>query len=47
MSNKPKKEEIEKIGDKLIKYLLNLLENYIDDVRGEYLYKNPFTEFKV
>ena len=46
MSNKPKKEEIEKIGDKLIKYLLNLLENYIDDVR-EYLYKNLFTEFKV
>ena len=46
ISGQTKKEEIERNGDKIIKYLLNLLENCVIDIR-EYLIKNPYSEFKV
>ena len=45
MCDKQKKEEIEKEGDRLMKYLLNVLENCAVDVR-DYLSQNPFDEFK-
>ena len=45
IGDKIKKEKIEKEGDRMIKYLLNLLENCAIDVR-EYLSQNPFEEFK-
>ena len=44
-SEKDKKILVEKEGDKLIRYVVTLLENCSVDIR-EYLAQNPFNEFK-
>ena len=46
LSDKEKKSQVESEGDKIIKYVLNLLDNCSVDIR-EYLSQNPFTEFEV
>ena len=44
LSDKEKKIKIEQEGDKLIRYVINLLENCSTDIR-EYLSQNPINEF--
>jgi hypothetical protein len=46
LSDKEKQSQVESEGDKIIKYVLNLLDNCSVDIR-EYLSQNPFTEFEV
>ena len=43
--DKEKKNEVEKEGDRLIKYVVNLLENCSTDIR-DYLSQNPINDFK-
>ena len=45
MCDKNKKLEVEKEGDKMIKYVVNLLENCSVDIR-EYLSQNSFNDFE-
>ena len=45
MCDKNKKLEVEKEGDKMIKYVINLLENCSVDIR-EYLSQNSFLDFE-
>ena len=45
MCDKNKKVEVEKEGDKMIKYVVNLLENCSVDIR-EYLSQNSFNNFE-
>ena len=43
--DKEKKNEVEKEGDRLIRYVVNLLENCSTDIR-DYLSQNPINDFK-
>lgn len=45
MLSKEKKKEVEKEGDKLIRYVMNLLENCVTDIR-DYLFQNPVNDFE-
>ena len=45
MCDKDKKIEVEKEGDKLIKFVVNLLENCSVDIR-EYLSQNSINDFE-